>query len=71
MGGDECEHATGSGGFTAFFDLWMEAWRKKVAKGDVIVVRYADDLVMGFEHRTEPSGFCVSFRTVWPSSAWN
>jgi RNA-directed DNA polymerase len=25
------------------FDLWVEAWRKKVAKGDVIVVRYADD----------------------------
>ena len=35
------------------FDLWVEAWRKKVAKGDVIVVRYADDLVVGF--RT-PSG---------------
>jgi group II intron reverse transcriptase/maturase len=30
------------------FDLWVEVWRKKVAKGDVIVVRYADDLVMGF-----------------------
>jgi group II intron reverse transcriptase/maturase len=25
------------------FDLWVEAWRKKIAKGDVIVVRYADD----------------------------
>lgn len=25
------------------FDLWVEAWRKKCAKGDVIVVRYADD----------------------------
>ena len=30
------------------FDLWVEAWRKKVARGDVIVVRYADDLVVGF-----------------------
>ena len=30
------------------FDLWVEAWRKKVASGDVIVVRYADDLVVGF-----------------------
>ena len=29
------------------FDLWVEAWRKKVAQGDVIVVRYADDLVVG------------------------
>ena len=27
------------------FDLWVEVWRKKVAKGDVIVVRYADDRV--------------------------
>src|SRR6202030_1788316 len=34
------------------FDLWIEAWRQKVATGDVIVVRYADDLVVGFENRT-------------------
>ncbi len=34
------------------FDLWADVWRKKVAKGDVIVVRYADDLVVGFQHRT-------------------
>ena len=34
------------------FDLWVEAWRKKVAEGDVIVVRYADDLVVGFESRS-------------------
>jgi len=27
------------------FDLWVEVWRKKVAKGDVVVVRYADDRV--------------------------
>jgi hypothetical protein len=33
------------------FDLWVEAWRKKVAQGDVIVVCYADDLVAGFESR--------------------
>ena len=35
------------------FDLWVEAWRKKVAKGDVIVVRYADDFVVGFQYRAE------------------
>ena len=29
-------------------DLWVQAWRKKVAHGDVIVVRYADDAVLGF-----------------------
>jgi RNA-directed DNA polymerase len=33
------------------FDLWADVWRKKVATGDVIVVRYADDLVVGFQHR--------------------
>jgi hypothetical protein len=40
----------------------VEAWRKKVAKGDVIVVRYADDLVVGFEHRTEAERFLEEFR---------
>jgi group II intron reverse transcriptase/maturase len=34
-------------------DLWVQQWRKKSAKGDVIIVRYADDFVMGFEHREE------------------
>ena len=44
------------------FDLWVEAWRKKVAKGDVIVVRYADDLVAGFESRAEAERFLNDFR---------
>jgi Reverse transcriptase (RNA-dependent DNA polymerase) len=44
------------------FDLWVEAWRKKVAKGDVIVVRYADDLVVGFENRAEAERFLAEFR---------
>jgi len=39
------------------FDLWVEAWRKKWAAGDVIVVRYADDFVLGFEHRAEAERF--------------
>jgi RNA-directed DNA polymerase len=43
-------------------DLWVEAWRKKVAKGDVIVVRYADDLVAGFERRAEAERFLEEFR---------
>ncbi len=34
------------------FDLWVEAWRKKAAQGDMIVVRYADDLC-GRIHRAE------------------
>jgi group II intron reverse transcriptase/maturase len=35
------------------FDLWIQRWRERHAHGDVIVVRYADDIVMGFEHRHE------------------
>jgi RNA-directed DNA polymerase len=34
-------------------DLWIEQWRKTEAKGDVIVVRFADDFVAGFQHRKE------------------
>src|SRR6516164_4004475 len=44
------------------FDLWVEAWRKKIACGDVIVVRYADDLVVGFQNRTDAERFLVEFR---------
>jgi hypothetical protein len=39
-----------------------EAWRQKVARGDVIVIRYADDLVVGFENRTEAKRFLEAFR---------
>ena len=35
------------------FDLWIDWWRKNRARGDVIVVRYADDLVIGFEDQEE------------------
>ena len=44
------------------FDLWMEAWRNRIANGDVMVVRYADDLVVGFEHRAEAERFLNEFR---------
>jgi group II intron reverse transcriptase/maturase len=44
------------------FDLWVEAWRKKVATGTVVVVRYADDLVLGFENRAEADRFLAEFR---------
>ena len=38
-------------------DLWANAWRRKVAHGDVIIVRYADDAVLGFQHREEAEKF--------------
>ena len=44
------------------FDLWADVWRKKVAKGDVLVIRYADDLVVGFQHRTEAERFLREFK---------
>src|SRR4051794_22325040 len=44
------------------FDLWVEVWRQKVACGDVIVVRYADDLVVGFENRADAERFREAFQ---------
>ncbi len=44
------------------FDLWIEVWRQKVASGDVVVVRYADDLVVGFQHRNDAERFLGEFR---------
>jgi group II intron reverse transcriptase/maturase len=44
------------------FDLWVEAWRRIVAAGDVIVVRYADDLVRGFQYRTDAERFLRDFQ---------
>ena len=43
------------------FDLWVDQWRKKVAQGDVMVVRYADDLVVGFQHKGEAERFLREF----------
>jgi RNA-directed DNA polymerase len=43
------------------FDLWVEAWRKKVAQGDMIAVRFADDFVVGFEHQADAERFLREF----------
>jgi RNA-directed DNA polymerase len=39
------------------FDLWVQHWRKTKAKGDVIVVRWADDFVVGFQHQSDATRF--------------
>lgn len=44
------------------FDLWVAAWRKKAARGQVVVVRYADDLVVGFESKADAMRFLEQFR---------
>ena len=43
------------------FDLWVRDWRRR-AKGDVIVVRYADDIIVGFQHEWEARRFWVELR---------
>ncbi len=39
------------------FDLWARQWRKRHAHGDVIIVRFADDVVVGFQHRSDAERF--------------
>lgn len=45
------------------FDLWAQQWRRREVKGDMIVVRYADDLVVGFELEAEARRFWDAMRT--------
>ena len=44
------------------FDLWAERWRRQEATGDMIIVRYADDLIVGFEHKAEAIRFLDAMR---------
>jgi group II intron reverse transcriptase/maturase len=44
------------------FDLWAERWRRREARGDMIIVRYADDLVVGFEHEADARCFWDAMR---------
>ena len=39
------------------FDLWVHAWRRKRAHGDMIVVRFADDIVLGFQVKSDAERF--------------
>ena len=43
-------------------DLWVHQWRTRHAHGDVIVVRWADDFVVGFEHREDAERFWAELR---------
>ena len=44
------------------FDLWVRQWRRRSATGDMMVVRYADDAVLGFEHRSDAERFLQDWR---------
>jgi group II intron reverse transcriptase/maturase len=43
-------------------DLWAEHWRRREATGDMIIVRYADDVVVGFEHESDARRFWEAMR---------
>ncbi len=44
------------------FDLWAERWRRQEARGDMIIVRYADDLVVGFQQEGDARRFLDAMR---------
>jgi RNA-directed DNA polymerase len=44
------------------FDLWAERWRRLEATGDMIMVRFADDIVVGFEHENDARRFWDAMR---------
>ncbi len=44
------------------FDLWAQQWRKRQARGEVIIVRYADDFIVGFQYRSDAEQFLKSLR---------
>jgi RNA-directed DNA polymerase len=43
-------------------DRWAQDWRRTCARGDVIIVRYADDVVVGFQHRADAERFLAGLR---------
>src|ERR1700746_3783888 len=44
------------------YDLWVEQWRTRHAKGDMIGVRYADDTIVGFQHRQDAERFQIDLK---------
>jgi RNA-directed DNA polymerase len=44
------------------FDLWVNSWRQKRAQGQVIVVRYADDFIVGFQKKEDAERFRVELQ---------
>ncbi len=52
-------------------DVWVEAWRKKQAQGDMIIVRYADDACLGSNAGKKPNDFWSNYGNGWLNSGWN
>src|SRR5262245_6348653 len=51
------------------YDLWVQRWRQTKANGDMIVVRFADDQIVGFEHEHEAKAFLHDLPLATPSSS--
>ena len=45
------------------FDVWADQWRRRHARGDVVITRFADDFVVGFEHREDADRFWRDLRS--------
>ena len=44
------------------FDLWAQRWRRTVVQGDMVIVRYLDDFIVGFQYREEADRFLIALR---------
>ena len=44
------------------FDLWVQQWRQRQVQGDMIVVRFADDFIVGFKHKSDAERFLAELR---------
>ena len=44
------------------FDLWADRWRRQHARGDVVITRFADDYIVGFQHRDDAERFLAELR---------
>ena len=44
------------------YDLWVQRWRQRTAQGQVIVVRYADDMVVGFQYLADAHRFLAELK---------
>jgi group II intron reverse transcriptase/maturase len=43
-------------------DLWVHQWRRRHARGEVVIVRYADDFIVGFEYKDDAEAFLGALR---------
>jgi RNA-directed DNA polymerase len=44
------------------FDLWVQRWRQRLTRGEVIVVRFADDIIVGFQYQSDAERFLAEMR---------